>query len=436
MDPHSISDALEINRLGHLTIGGCDTVELARTYGTPLYVMDEDSVRRALRAYKTSLVEQCEHGGAVVYASKACSFKAMYRLVREEDCYTDVASCGEMLTALCAGFPPEHMVFHGNNKTASDLKMALEAGVGLIAVDHMSELALLSEIAVACRKTPAVLLRVTPGIDAHTHRFIRTGQVDSKFGFTLENGEALKGVGEALKLPNVRLVGVHCHIGSQIFDDQPFVLAAEVMFGFMRQVRATYGVTLRVLNLGGGFGVRYTGKDCPLAPSEVMARVARAVRAKADEWDFPLPFVMIEPGRSIVAPAGITLYTVGGIKIVPGVRTYVSVDGGMADNPRYALYQAEYTSLIANRASAPASEIVTVTGRCCESGDLIQEHTPLQPCAEGDILAVLCTGAYNYAMSSNYNRFPRPAVVMTHDGSSRVVVRGETYEDLMRNDLD
>ncbi len=430
-----ISDSLQINEKGHLTIGGCDTVDLARTYGTPLYVLDETAVRTALRTYKASLDKNYEKGGMVAYASKACSFKELYRIVMQEGCGADVVSGGELYTALQVGFPAERIYFHGNNKSDAELRMALEAGVGRIVVDNPAELERLSAIAGELSRTAALYLRITPGIDAHTHSFIRTGQIDSKFGFTLEGGGALAGVKAALALPHLALKGLHCHIGSQIFDEQPFIHAAEVMLDFMALIRGDTGVTLTELNLGGGFGIRYTQADCPKAYGDYMSLVAGAVREKAAALSYPVPYMVIEPGRSVVGSAGITLYTVGHLKTIPGVRTYVSVDGGMADNPRYALYQSAYTAVIANKADQPAGENVTLAGRCCESGDLLQENTPLQACESGDILAVLATGAYNYSMSSNYNRLPRPAVVMVREGASRVVVKGETYEDLVRNDV-
>lgn len=436
MDPKNISPAYGVNGLGHLTVGGCDTVTLAKHYGTPLYVMDETLFRQALRDYRATLSKCFVNGGAVAYASKACAFKAIYRMVQQEDCWADVVSPGEIYTALCAGFPAEHLMFHGNNKTDADIKMALECGVGRIVADHPGELRQISRIAGALGKTANILMRITPGIDAHTHSFIRTGQIDSKFGFTLENGDALRFVGEAISLPHICLTGVHCHIGSQIFDDLPFAHAAGVMLTFMYDVRRHYGVTLHELDLGGGFGIRYTESDHPLSPRAYLVRVANALKDQAEKLDFPIPFIFIEPGRSVAAPAGVTLYTVGSIKNIPGVRTYVGVDGGMTDNPRYALYGAPYTVLVAGKANLPAQEPVTVAGRCCESGDLIQENTLLQPCEPGDILAVLATGAYNYSMASNYNRFPRPAVVFTKEGAARLTVRRESLEDLVRNDLD
>lgn len=435
MDPCTIMPCLGVNEDGHLTIGGCDTVSLAENYGTPLYVMDEDTIRQTLRAYRRSIELYYENGGAVAYASKACSFKELYRIVTEEGCSADVVSGGELYTAIAAGLPAERLYFHGNNKTDAELRMALAYGVGRIVVDNMAEMERLSVLAAAMDTTASIYMRITPGIDAHTHDFVKTGQIDSKFGFTLENGDAMTCIGKALLLDNIRLCGVHCHIGSQIFDDEPFVHAAEVMLRFMHDIRAQYGVTLPELNLGGGFGIKYTQADTPLACEEYMARVADRVKACAASLDYPLPFMVIEPGRSVVAPAGITLYTVGGVKEIPNIRTYVSVDGGLADNPRYALYKSAYTALIANKASDPADQIVTIAGRCCESGDLLQEHTPLQQTAVGDVLAVLSTGAYNYSMASHYNRLPNPAVVMVKDGGSRVVVKGETYEDMIRNDL-
>ncbi len=435
MNPYTISSSFTVNSNGHLCIGGCDAVSLAENYGTPLYVMDENKIRQTLQAYRRSIDSHYENGGTVAYASKACSFMEMYRIVKEEGCSADVVSGGELYTAVMAGMPAERLYFHGNNKTDAELSMALSYGVGRIVVDNLTELYRLSAIAEQMDVTASVYMRITPGVDAHTHDFVKTGQIDSKFGFTLENGEALSCVKNALEASHIELKGLHCHIGSQIFDDEPFAHAAEVMLGFMNDIRSTYGVTLPELDLGGGFGIRYTQADQPLESEEYMARVADKIKSCADQLNFPLPFIVIEPGRSVVASAGATLYTVGGVKEIPGIRTYVSVDGGMADNPRYALYQAEYTALIANKALEDADQTVTIAGRCCESGDLLQEHTSLQEAVAGDILAVLGTGAYNYSMASHYNRLPNPAVVMVKDGNSRVVVKGETYEDLIRNDL-
>ena len=429
------SDSLNVNEQGHLTIGGCDTVVLAHKYGTPLYVMDETGVRNALRAYKNSIEQNYESGGMVAYASKACSFKEIYRIVMQEGCAIDVVSGGELYTAMQVGFPAEHIYFHGNNKTEDELKMAIKYGVGRIIVDNFNELYKLAELTAKMEKKSNIYLRITPGIEANTHDFIKTGQIDSKFGFTLENGDALKAVKTAVKLNSITLKGVHCHIGSQIFDEEPFVFAAKIMMDFIAQIRDTTGVTLTELNLGGGFGVRYTKDDKPMSFGGNMRKVLKTLEERAVYHNLTKPYIIIEPGRSVVGPAGITLYTVGAVKDIPGVRTYVSIDGGMTDNPRYALYKAPYTVLIANKANQPADCKMTIAGRCCESGDLIQEDAMLQSCNSGDTMAVLATGAYNYSMSSNYNRITRPAVVMANNGESRIVVKAESYEDIVRNDI-
>jgi diaminopimelate decarboxylase len=428
-------ETLNVNEHGHLTIGGFDTVELANRYGTPLYVMDENVIRKALRDYKKSIDENYQNGGMVAYASKACCFKEICRIVMQEGCGIDVVSGGELYTAMQVGFPAERIYFHGNNKTEAELRMALDYGVGRIVVDNITELHLLSEISASMGKKADIYLRITPGIEAHTHDFIKTGQIDSKFGITLENGDALNAVKTATQLIGISLKGLHCHIGSQIFDEQPFIHAAEVMLNFIAQIREQTGVVLKELNLGGGFGVRYTNKDSPKEYGEYMRLVSAVLNEKAEKRNLPVPYIVIEPGRSIVAPAGITLYTVGSIKEIPGIRSYLSIDGGMTDNPRYALYKSPYTAVVANKAGRPADCVYTIAGRCCESGDLIQENVKLQRCRRGDILAVLTTGAYNYSMSSNYNRIPRPAVVMVRDGVSRIVVKAESYEDLVRNDI-
>jgi diaminopimelate decarboxylase len=279
------------------------------------------------------------------------------------------------------------------------------------------------------------MFRIKPGIDAHTHDFVRTGQIDSKFGLALETGEAMHGVKTALAMQNIELKGVHCHIGSQIFDIDPFELAAEVMMKFIKDIKDETGVTITELNLGGGFGIKYLVDDKPEAYENYMDNVAKIVTAKAEEYALPVPFIYIEPGRSIVGATAITLYTVGSVKKIPDIRNYVSIDGGMVDNPRYILYQAEYTALVANKAGDEKTEVVTLAGKCCESGDLLGENMPLQKVESGDIIAVLTTGAYNYSMASNYNRIPRPAMVMVKDGESRIIVKRETFEDLIKNDV-
>ena len=363
-------DHLSINSLGHLTIGGRDTVELAEEYGTPLYVMSEEAIRESCRRYRRSIEEHYGGRGMAAYASKAFCCKAICRVAAEEGMGLDVVSAGELYTARQAGFPMERVLFHGNNKTAGELAMALEYGVGRIVADNLTELRMLEAMA-AGSAAPGVMLRVKPGIDAHTHSFIRTGQIDSKFGFALETGEAMAAAEEAAAAKNLRLLGLHCHIGSQIFDIEPFCHAARVMLSLMAEIRQRTGLTLRELNLGGGFGIQYIPENDPQPLDRYMAEVSRVVMEACRELDFPTPYIILEPGRSIVGPAGITLYRVGGIKEIPGVRTYLSVDGGMGDNPRYALYQADYTFTAAAKADRPKTQRVTGAGRCCESGGLL-----------------------------------------------------------------
>lgn len=431
-----VSKNLAVNEQGHLTAGGVDTVELAKQYGTPLYVMDEGLIREHCRSFKESMDRYYGGEGLVCYASKAFCCKAMCRIMLEEGLGLDVVSEGELYTALSIGFPPEKLCFHGNNKTDSELSFALEKGVGRIIVDNIYELERLNRLAEQTGRSANIMYRIKPGIDAHTHNFIMTGQIDSKFGFALETGEAYEAVKKAIECSHINLVGLHCHIGSQIFDIDPFVRAAEVMLTFIAKIKDELGFEVKELNLGGGFGIKYTEEDAPVAYDKYMEKVSEKVKEVCAAKNIKLPFILIEPGRSIAAPAGITLYTVGGRKEIPNIRTYVSIDGGMCDNPRYALYQSKYDVEVANKANLPKSETVTVAGKCCETGDLIGEGMPIQPVEPGDILAVLATGAYNYSMSSNYNRIPRPAVVMLRDGKSRVVVKRETLEDIVRNDLD
>ena len=419
---------------GELQLGGVPASALAAEYGTPLYVMEEETVRRNMRAFRSSM-EEFYGEGLVCYASKAFCCKEIYRIADQEGLGADVVSLGELYTAKCAGFPMEKVCFHGNNKSEEELRAALEYGVGRIVADSLSELARLSRLAGEMGRKAPVLLRIKPGIDAHTHDFIRTGQIDSKFGLALETGEAMEGVREALALPNLSLRGVHCHIGSQIFQVEPFVEAARVMVNFLGDVREETGAELSDLNLGGGFGIRYTDADEPVPFGDYMGPVSRAVRETAEKRGIPMPFVLIEPGRSIVGEAGTTLYTTGPIKEIPGVRSYLAVDGGMGDNPRYILYQAKYDMLPACRADEPADRVYTVAGKCCESGDLLGENVPLPEMKEGELLAVLSTGACNCSMASRYNRRGVPPVVMVKDGASRLIVRGESLEDLVQNDL-
>ncbi len=430
-----VSDCLNVNEKGHLEIGGCDTIDLAEKYGTPLYVVDENEIRKNCRAFVKSIEDNYNGHGTVAYASKAFSCMEMYRICKQENMSIDTVSAGEIYTALKAGFPAERIYFHGNNKTLDEIEFALDNNVGRIVVDNLTELEKIEKAAEKRNITAKIMFRIKPGIDAHTHSFIRTGQIDSKFGLALENGEAMVGVKRALALKNVELCGLHCHIGSQIFDISPFELAAEVMMDFIAKIKEETGAEIKELNLGGGFGIKYTGEDKPAPYSDYMNRVAAVIKKKAEEHSMELPFIIIEPGRSIAGAAGITLYTVGAVKEIENVRTYVSIDGGMTDNPRYILYQSTYEILCANKANEPKTEKITLAGKCCESGDLIQENAMIQKVVPGDTIAVLSTGAYNYSMASNYNRIGRPAVVMTNNGESRIIVKRESFEDLVRNDV-
>lgn len=430
-----ISENLGVNSQGHLTIGGADTVALAKEYGTPLYVMDEQKIRDTLRRFHESL-DRFYHGRSLVcYASKAFSCKEMCRIVASEGDGLDVVSSGELYTAIKAGFPMEKIGYHGNNKTTEELRMAVENGVGHIVVDNLPELRRLEAVAEELDAVPDIMLRIKPGIDAHTHQFIMTGQIDSKFGFALETGEAFEAVKEAVSCGRVKLSGIHCHIGSQIFGIEPFEAAAGVMLDFAAKVKKELGYEIPGLNLGGGFGIKYLNSDDPEPFENYIERVAKVVKAKCEEHGLTEPFIYIEPGRAVAAPAGLTLYTVGARKEIPGIRTYVSVDGGMGDNPRYILYQSEYEVVSAERPLEERTEKVTVAGRCCESGDLIGENMPIQHVDSGDIIAVLATGAYNYSMSSNYNRVGKPAVVFVNNGEARIAVKRETLDDVIRNDV-
>ncbi len=430
-----ISESVGISAKGNMTFGNADCVELAKQYGTPLYVFDEVHIRKNCRAFKASIDEFYDGNGMAMFASKAFSCKEMYRIVASEGLGCDVVSGGELYTALSVGFDPKNIMFHGNNKTPDELKYALSNGVGRIIVDNATELETIEKIAKKLNIKANIMLRIKPGVDCHTHDYIRTGQIDSKFGFALENGEAMEMALKAVECENINLCGFDCHIGSQIFETEPFCDAAFIMLNFMNDFRKESGITLGELDLGGGFGVKYVESDDALPFKVFMEKVSETLKNASKELNFPMPKIYIEPGRSIVGEAGLTLYTVGAVKTIKDVRTYVAIDGGMADNPRYALYQAEYDIEIANKYAQPKSFIGTVAGKCCESGDLIQENAPMQTPEVGDILAVLTTGAYNYSMASNYNRLCRPAAVMVNNGESRVIIKRETYEDLIKNDI-
>lgn len=430
-----LTENLGINEEGHLTIGGIDTISLAKEYGTPLYVMDEDVIRDNCRKFKESIDKYYDGEGLVCYASKVFCCRAMCKIAIEEKIGLDVASEGELYTAISVGFPTDKICLHGNNKSDDELTFALSHGVGHIVVDNLYELERLNKIAEKLHKKANIMFRVKPGIDAHTHSFIQTGQIDSKFGLALETGEAFEAVRTAISLENVNLRGLHCHIGSQIFEIEPFELAAKVMLNFIAKIKNELDYEISELDLGGGFGIKYVENDNPPDYEAYMQRVSAVVNSECESLGIKRPFIMIEPGRSIAGPAGITLYTAGAVKEIPDIRTYVSVNGGMVDNPRYILYQAEYEALVANKANEEKTEVITLAGRCCESGDLIGENMPIQKVESGDIIAVLATGAYNYSMSSNYNRLPKPAVVMVKGGKTRIAVKRETLEDIIRNDV-
>ncbi len=424
-----------VNEKNHLTIGGCDSVELCEKYGTPLYVIDEDVVRGHCRLYKGA-IDKCYDGkGLIFFASKALCVKSVVKMVQSEGLGVDVVSGGELYTALAAGMEPEKICMHGNNKTDDEIDYAVKSGVGRIVVDNVPELEKIDKAAAKYGVKQKILFRIKPGIDAHTHNFIMTGQIDSKFGFALETGEAEDTVLKALDYENLVVGGVHCHIGSQIFESEPFKEAAKVLIDFIAKIKEKSGYEMAELNLGGGYGVTYTEKDDPIRFDKYIEEVSVVVKAVCEEKGVALPFIMMEPGRSIVGTAGVTLYTVGAVKEIPNIRKYVSVDGGMCDNPRYILYQSEYTALAANKAGDEKTEKVTIAGKCCESGDLVGENMALQSVEAGDIIAVLTTGAYNYSMASNYNRVCRAAMVAVKNGESRLIVKRESYEDLVRNDI-
>ncbi|MEG1384545.1 MAG: diaminopimelate decarboxylase [Oscillospiraceae bacterium] len=430
-----ISDCLSVNAHGNLAISGADTVALAQEFGTPLYVMSEEEVRRSCKSFVESMNGCYGSNSLVVYASKALNCKEMCRIVLSEGLGLDVVSGGELYTAMSVNFPTEKILFHGNNKTAAELQYALECGVGTIVVDNITELELLNSLAETMGISQEIMLRVKPGIEAHTHRYIMTGSIDSKFGFALENNEAMEAAKAVLLYKNLNLKGIHCHIGSQIFEIEPFCETARIMINFIKEIKDSLGIEIDKLNLGGGFGIRYIPEQEPKEPIDFLRRVSQVVNAEVERLGLKRPMMIIEPGRAISAPAGITLYTVGSVKKIKDIRTYVSVDGGLPDNPRYALYGSEYTAVIANKADRAADMKVTIAGKCCESGDLLQENTYIQQAAVGDVLAVLATGAYNYSMASNYNRIARPEMIMIRESKPRVIIRRESYEDLIRNDV-
>ena len=430
-----IYDNLGINPQGHLTFVGYDTTALAETYGTPLMLMDEMRIRNRCREYQAAMKAYLPAGSRPLYASKAFSAKRIYEIMHEENMGVDVVSAGELYTAVRAGFPMEHAFFHGNSKTDADICMAMDAGIGYFVCDNADELTAIDREAARRGIRQKIILRLSPGIDPHTHEKINTGRVDSKFGAAIETGQAEELTALALSMAHVDVWGYHCHIGSQIFEHTPFCDGAVMMLEFIAQMRDRHGYCARILNLGGGMAVPYTKQDNAIDYTGNIRSIGKLIDDVCQRLALDPPAILMEPGRSIVADAGITLYTVESIKKIPGFKNYVAINGGMTDNPRYTLYQAAYTVLSASSMHDTANFTCTVCGCCCESGDLIQENVTLPEPKRGDLLAVLTTGAYNYSMASNYNRVPRPPVVMIGEQGPYVAVRRETYEDLIQYDM-
>jgi len=431
-----IADNISVNENQHLTFAGQDVCNLAKQYGTPLYLMDENRIRERMRMYRDTMKSCFPAGSYPLFASKAASFKELYRFAKEEQIGIDVVSCGEIYTALSAGFPLERSYFHSNNKTDDDIVYAMDQGVGCFVVDNREELDVIDRIAGEKKITQKILLRLTPGIDTHTYAAVNTGLVDSKFGSAIETGQAEEIAAYTLGLSNIRLAGFHCHVGSQVFAEDVFERSAVIMLRFIALMKKNYGFVTEELDLGGGYGVRYVESDGTVNIPEKLRSVAETVKKVCTELEISEPAIHLEPGRSIVADAGMTLYTVGTVKRIPGYKNYVSIDGSMGDNPRYALYGSKYTCYNAGKMNETAELKADLVGRCCESGDCIQPDVrfPESTCRY-DTVAVCTTGAYNYSMASNYNRLVRPAVVMLKDGTSRIAVRRERLTDLTACDI-
>ncbi|ALS37877.1 diaminopimelate decarboxylase [Enterococcus rotai] len=423
------------NEQDHLTIGGCDVVGLTEKYGTPLFVYDVAHIRERARGFKQTF-NALGVKNKVIYASKAFCCLAMYQLLEEEELGCDVVSAGEIYTAIKGGMSPENIEFHGNNKTKEELLYAVEQGVGTIIIDNFYEIDLLSTILKETGKQQNVMFRITPGVDAETHEYILTGQVDSKFGFDVNSGQATEALEKILADEHLILKGAHCHIGSQIFSAEGFLAAVEKMMLILNQWKQKFDYTVEILNMGGGFGVQYTEADDPLEPEAFVKAIVNAVKGQCELLNYSFPEIWIEPGRSIIAEAGTTVYTVGSQKVIPDVRHYVSVDGGMGDNIRPALYDALYDGFLANRISTETPETVRVVGKYCESGDILIKEIELPPMVAEDLFAMTSTGAYGYSMANNYNRNLKPAVVFVENGQDKLVIRRETYEDLISLDCE
>ncbi len=430
-----ICDNISVNSDGHITFAGQDVTRLAKEYGTPLYLMDEARIRQNCRVYVNAMRKNFGENFAVLYASKANSFKRIYSIIGEEQLYADVVSSGEIYTALKAGFPLEKAYFHCNNKTDEDIVFAIKNGIGHFVVDCKEELDAIDNVAKSFDIKQNILLRLTPGIDTHTYEAVNTGKVDSKFGTAIETGQADELVKYALSLENINLCGFHCHIGSMVFDSDTFIRGAEIMLDFIKSVKDKYDYITEQLDLGGGYGVRYVDSDPAIDIAANIDEVADYLKIQCEKLNLKLPKILMEPGRSIVADAGMTVYTVGSIKEIPGYKNYISVDGGMSDNPRYALYESEYTVLHANKATKKADFKCDLVGRCCESGDIIQKDVLLPKSSRGDIIAVCTTGAYNFSMAMNYNRIARPPIVMLKDGVSYIAVKRQSLDDIISGDI-
>lgn len=417
-----------------LEIGGKSVLELKEEFNTPLYVVDEKLVRDTCRTYKDNFVLD-GMDTEVIYASKAFQNIGMCKLINEEGLSIDVVSGGELYTALKANFPVEKIYMHGNNKTTDELIMAIDAGIGTIVIDNEQEMELIERICRDMDKRVSALLRVNPGVEAHTHEYIQTTNNDSKFGVSIFDEKIFKFISRLSKSDYIDFKGFHCHIGSQIHQEESFYLGADIMLEFLSTVKEKCNFVTTELNLGGGFGVYYNEEDEPMDISSFLKELLVRIKAKCEKLDITLPKIMIEPGRSIISNAGTTLYTVGGTKETYGGRDYIFIDGGMTDNPRPALYSAIYEASIANKMNDKRDKLYTIAGKCCESGDIIRKDIKLPETEIGDIVAVASTGSYNYSMASNYNRLTRPAVVFVNDGDARIVVKRETYEDLIKNDI-
>lgn len=433
MNERMLTGTMKINAKNHLEIGGVDTVDLVQKYGTPIYVYDIARIKEQADKFKKTFKRK-NVKAQVAYASKAFSSLALYQILAKEDVSLDVVSGGELYTAIQAGFPSQRIHFHGNNKSKSEIEAALDYRIGCFVVDNFYELEMLDRLSREREQSINVLIRVTPGVEAHTHEYISTGQVDSKFGFDLNSGQAQEALQSIASMPYIELLGLHSHIGSQIFETEGFTMAIETLLKQAKQWQEDFGFELKVLNLGGGFGIRYIPEDEPLAIEEHTTAIIESVEASTKELQLSMPEIWIEPGRSLVGDAGVTLYQIGSQKKIPDVRHYLAVDGGMADNIRPALYDAKYTGILANRANDATEETYSIAGKACESGDMLIWDLPLPKAESKDILAIFSTGAYGYAMASNYNRIPRPPVVFVENGEDFLAIKRETYADMLRLD--